>query len=76
MLFRSVSQSRYVHADVMEYKTLGYLPQALLNFLVRLGWSHGDQELFSMDEMLSLFDPSNINKSASQYNLEKLTISK
>lgn len=59
-------------ADVMEYKTLGYLPQALLNFLVRLGWSHGDQELFSMDEMLSLFDPSNINKSASQYNLEKL----
>ncbi len=59
-------------ADVMEYKTLGYLPQALLNFLVRLGWSHGDQELFSIDEMLSLFDPSNINKSASQYNLEKL----
>lgn len=59
-------------ADVMEYKTLGYLPEALLNFLVRLGWSHGDQELFTMDEMLSLFDPSNINKSASQYNLEKL----
>ncbi len=59
-------------ADVMEYKTLGYLPEALLNFLVRLGWSNGDQELFSIDEMLSLFDPSGINKSASQYNLEKL----
>ncbi len=59
-------------ADVMEYKTLGYLPEALLNFLVRLGWSHGDQELFSIDEMIALFDPSNINKSASQYNLEKL----
>jgi len=59
-------------ADVMEYKTLGYLPEALLNFLVRLGWSHGDQELFTMEEMLSLFDPSGINKSASQYNLEKL----
>jgi len=59
-------------ADVMEYKTLGYLPEALLNFLVRLGWSHGDQELFTIDEMLSLFDPSGINKSASQYNLEKL----
>jgi glutamyl-tRNA synthetase len=59
-------------ADVMEYKTLGYLPEALLNFLVRLGWSHGDQELFTMDEMLSLFTPSGINKSASQYNLEKL----
>lgn len=55
----------------MEYKTLGYLPEALLNFLVRLGWSHGDQELFTMDEMLSLFDPQNINKSASQYNLDK-----
>ncbi|HRF55881.1 MAG TPA: glutamate--tRNA ligase [Campylobacterales bacterium] len=59
-------------ADVMEYKTLGYLPEALLNFLVRLGWSHGDQELFTMDEMLAFFDPSGINKSASQYNIEKL----
>lgn len=59
-------------ADVMDYKRNGYLPEALLNFLVRLGWSHGDQELFSMDEMLSLFDPNNINKSASQYNLDKL----
>ncbi|MDD3467926.1 MAG: glutamate--tRNA ligase, partial [Campylobacterales bacterium] len=59
-------------ADVMDYKRNGYLPEALLNFLVRLGWSHGDQELFTMDEMLSLFDPNNINKSASQYNLDKL----
>jgi glutamyl-tRNA synthetase len=58
--------------DVMEYKTMGYLPQALLNFLVRLGWSHGDQEIFSMEEMLELFDPSNINKSASSFNAEKL----
>jgi glutamyl-tRNA synthetase len=59
-------------ADVMEYKELGYQPEALLNFLVRLGWSHGDKELFSMAEMLELFDPKNINSSASQYNLEKL----
>ncbi len=59
-------------ADVMDYKRTGYLPEALLNFLVRLGWSHGDQELFTMDEMLTLFDPNNINKSASQYNLDKL----
>ena len=59
-------------ADVMEYKALGYQPEALLNFLVRLGWSNGDKEIFSMDEMLSLFDPKNINSSASQYNLEKL----
>ncbi|MEJ5168276.1 MAG: glutamate--tRNA ligase family protein, partial [Arcobacteraceae bacterium] len=58
--------------DVMEYKNLGYLPEALLNFLVRLGWSHGDQEIFSMEEMLTLFDPNNINKSASSYNAEKL----
>jgi glutamyl-tRNA synthetase len=58
--------------DVMQYKKDGYLPEALLNFLVRLGWSHGDQEIFSMKEMLELFDPNNINKSASAYNAEKL----
>ncbi|WP_419770866.1 MAG: glutamate--tRNA ligase [Candidatus Marinarcus sp.] len=58
--------------DVMEYKRLGYLPEALLNFLVRLGWSNKDQEIFSMEEMLALFDPSNINKSASAYNEDKL----
>lgn len=58
--------------DVMDYKRQGYLPEALLNFLVRLGWSNGDQEIFSMDEMLELFDPENINKSASSYNEEKL----
>lgn len=58
--------------DVMEYKRQGFLAEALLNFLVRLGWSNGDQEIFSMDEMLELFDPSNINKSASAYNEEKL----
>ena len=58
--------------DVMDYKRLGYLPEALLNFLVRLGWSNKDQEIFSMQEMLELFDPKNINKSASAYNAEKL----
>ncbi|AFV98553.1 MULTISPECIES: glutamate--tRNA ligase [unclassified Sulfuricurvum] len=58
--------------DVMMYKTMGYTPEALLNFLVRLGWSHGDQEIFSMAEMLELFDPSDINRSASVYNVEKL----
>ncbi|MEO1953707.1 MAG: glutamate--tRNA ligase [Campylobacterales bacterium] len=58
--------------DVMAYKEMGYTPQALLNFLVRLGWSHGDQEIFSMDEMIELFDPKDINKSASIYNTEKL----
>ena len=58
--------------DVMEYKKLGYLPEALLNFLVRLGWSYGDQEIFSSEEMLNLFNPNNINKSSSSYNHEKL----
>lgn len=58
--------------DVMEYKKEGYLPEALLNFLVRLGWSHGDQEIFSLEEMVELFDPKDINKSASSYNLNKL----
>jgi glutamyl-tRNA synthetase len=56
----------------MAYKEMGYLPEALLNFLVRLGWSHGDQEIFSFEEMKALFDPCNINKSASIYNVEKL----
>jgi len=58
--------------DVMAYKEMGYTPQALLNFLVRLGWSHGDQEIFNMDEMIHLFNPKDINKSASIYNTEKL----
>ena len=58
--------------DVMAYKEMGYTPASLLNFLVRLGWSHGDQEIFSMDEMQELFSPEDINKSASIYNTEKL----
>ncbi len=58
--------------DVMEYKKLGFLPEALLNFLVRLGWSHKDQEIFSIEEMIELFDPKDINKSSSSYNLDKL----
>jgi glutamyl-tRNA synthetase len=58
--------------DVMEYKKMGILPEALLNFLVRLGWSNGDDEIFSKEDMLKLFDPKNIGKSASSYNLDKL----
>jgi glutamyl-tRNA synthetase len=58
--------------DVMAYKEMGYTPAALLNFLVRLGWSHGDQEIFSMEEMIALFNPKDINKSASIYNTQKL----
>jgi glutamyl-tRNA synthetase len=58
--------------DVMEYKKEGYLPEALLNFLVRLGWSYKDQEIFSLEEMKRLFDPHDINSSPSSYNLSKL----
>ncbi|SHO81379.1 Glutamyl-tRNA synthetase [hydrothermal vent metagenome] len=58
--------------DVMDYKNQGILPEALLNFLVRLGWSHGDQEEFTIEEMIKLFNPKDINKSSSNYNLDKL----
>ncbi len=63
---------RHGATDVMEYKRMGYLPEALLNFLVRLGWSHGDDEIFSLNDMVRLFDPHDINRSASTYNLSKL----
>lgn len=59
-------------ADVMEYRDAGYLPHALLNYLVRLGWSHGDQEIFSIEEMTSLFDLKNVHASASRLDMAKL----
>ncbi len=63
---------RHGAVSVMSYRDQGYLPEALLNYLVRLGWSHGDQEIFSMDEMISLFDIVDVNKSASAFNTDKL----
>ena len=63
---------RHGATDVMEYKDMGYLPEALLNFLVRLGWSHGDDEIFNLRQMIELFDPYNLSKSASTYNQSKL----
>lgn len=63
---------RHGATDVMEYKYMGYLPEALLNFLVRLGWSHGDDEIFSMKELKELFDPHSLSKSASSFNQSKL----
>jgi glutamyl-tRNA synthetase len=59
-------------ASVLQYREDGYLPQALLNYLVRLGWSKDDQEIFSIDEMISEFDIKDVNKSASSINPEKL----
>ncbi len=63
---------RHGAVSVMQYRDDGYLPQALLNYLVRLGWSHGDQEIFTMDEMIAHFDVADVNKSASAFNNEKL----
>lgn len=59
-------------ADVMQYKDAGYLPHALLNYLARLGWSHGDQEIFSRDELIALFDVTNCNSKASRLDMAKL----
>ena len=63
---------RHGAVSVMQYRNDGYLPEALLNYLVRLGWSHGDQELFSIDEMIQLFELEKVNVSASTFNTEKL----
>jgi glutamyl-tRNA synthetase len=63
---------RHGAVDIREYQEQGYLPEAMLNYLVRLGWSHGDQEIFSIDEMITLFDIKDVNQSASSFNPEKL----
>ena len=63
---------RYNAVSVMQYRDDGYLPEALLNYLVRLGWSHGDQEIFSIDEMIKDFTLEAISKSASAFNTDKL----
>ena len=63
---------RHGAVSVMQYMEDGYLPEALLNYLVRLGWSHGDQELFAVDEMIQLFELEDVNKAASAFNTEKL----
>ena len=63
---------RHGAVDVMLYRKEGYLPEALLNYLVRLGWSHGDQEIFSIDEMVELFDIKDVNKAPAAFNTDKL----
>ncbi|WP_193017504.1 glutamate--tRNA ligase [Proteus sp. FME41] len=63
---------RYNAVSVMQYRDDGYLPEALLNYLVRLGWSHGDQEIFTIDEMIEHFTLEAISKSASAFNTDKL----
>jgi glutamyl-tRNA synthetase len=63
---------RHGAVSVMQYDALGYLPQALLNYLARLGWSHGDTELLTMDQLVAWFDGSNLSKSAAQWDPKKL----
>jgi glutamyl-tRNA synthetase len=63
---------RHGAVSVLQYQQEGYLPDALLNYLVRLGWSHGDQEVFSREEMIAAFDIGDVNKAASAFNPEKL----
>ena len=58
--------------SILQYRDEGFLPEALLNYLVRLGWSHGDQEIFSREEMIQLFDVADVNKSAAAINPDKL----
>ncbi|WP_428312196.1 glutamate--tRNA ligase [Hydrocarboniphaga sp.] len=62
---------RHGALGVMEYRAMGFMPEALLNYLVRLGWSHGDQELFTRDEMQALFDLSKVSSSPARFDMEK-----
>ena len=63
---------RHGAVSVTQYRDDGYLPDALLNYLVRLGWSHGDQEVFSRQEMIDLFDIRDVHRNAAVFNPEKL----
>jgi len=63
---------RHGAVSVLQYEDEGYLPDALLNYLVRLGWSHGDQEIFTREEMIAAFDIHDVNKAASAFNPDKL----
>ncbi len=63
---------RHGAVGVMEFRNLGFLPEAIINYLARLGWSHGDQEIFSMDELKTLFELKNCNSSPASFDLNKL----
>ena len=63
---------RHGAVGVMQYRDDGFLPHAVLNYLVRLGWSHGDQEVFSREQMIELFDIADVNKAAARFDVEKL----
>ncbi|SFO22383.1 glutamate--tRNA ligase [Nitrosospira briensis] len=63
---------RHGAVSVMQYREDGYLPEALINYLARLGWSHGDEEIFSREQLVEWFDLSSINRSPGKFNPEKL----
>ena len=63
---------RHGAVDVLEYRKMGYLPEALLNYLLRLGWSHGDREIFALDEMIELFGLEAVSRSAARFDPPKL----
>jgi len=63
---------RHGATSVIAYRDMGYLPEALMNYLVRLGWSHGDDEIFSREEMIQKFDIGSVGRSASVFNTDKL----
>jgi glutamyl-tRNA synthetase len=69
---KTLLSKRHGATSVMAYKEMGYLPHALINYLARLGWSYGDQEIFSIDEMVNLFSLENAGKSSGVFNSEKL----
>jgi glutamyl-tRNA synthetase len=64
---------RHGAVSVVQYRDEGYLPEALLNYLARLGWSHGDDEIFSMRQLVEWFDLSHVSRSPAQFNPEKLS---
>ena len=63
---------RHGAVSVLEYRDQGFLPEAMRNYLLRLGWSHGDQEIFSTQEMIDLFDLAEVNRAASAFDVDKL----
>ncbi len=69
---RQKLSKRHGAASTLEYRTMGYLPEAIVNFLVRLGWSHGDQEIFTLDELKKFFALDHIGKANAVFNTEKL----
>src|SRR5205823_3783260 len=71
-LARARLSKRHGATSVLAYRDLGYLPDALVNYLARLGWSHGDQELFTRAELVEHFTLENVGKSAGIFNPEKL----